>query len=523
MAYIKKGNSPAAPASLANSLGKVAPNAKELEAAVLGALLMDKEAANIVCPFLREEDFYEERHQKIYGAILALHKQPYPIDLLTVTERIKKNGHLDLIGGAYYLAELTNRVASTANVENHARIVWEKSIQRRLIRDAQEVMNAAYENSTDTAELVMLIEKQTKRLLKKTQAGQKENCFIVETANKALADGLAEKPARRLFGDFIFEAEVTICFADSNIGKSILCMQIADGISKGQPIIAGMPNEAGAMRVGYIDFELKARQFARRYSDYSTGEIHEFNDNLLRIRVKRPKCKGSELVATYIAHLREIIQEHKIEMLMLDNLTAMVGDMTKGEDAQDVITSLQELAEEGVTILVISHPKKGVSKGEDLNKYGLQKDDMLGSSVLGHLTDAMFALGQNAAEHDVVYAKNLKDRNTAKSDAVAVFERSKEGAFLGFTFKEWSTESKQTKKMSEEDQERLKIEIKHLYYSEGVTNVAEITRRVNKDWEGVRSFAHGSISYWLKGIKEDELTRTPDILPPTLRSDSMPF
>lgn len=140
--------------SLANGLGKVQPQARALEEAVLGALMLDKDAVAVVVDILRAESFYEERHQKIYKAITQLFEASSPIDLLTTTEQIRKNGELDLIGGAYYLVELTNRVASSANVEYHARIISQKHIQRELIRISTEAINLAYEDTTDVFDLL---------------------------------------------------------------------------------------------------------------------------------------------------------------------------------------------------------------------------------------------------------------------------------------------------------------------------------------------------------------------------------
>ena len=110
--------------------GKVQPQSLPLEEAVLGALMLDREALPMIMDILRPESFYLESHQLIYRAIIKLFERSNPVDLLTVTEGLRQSGDIDKVGGAYYLVELTNRVASAANIEYHARILAQKHIQR---------------------------------------------------------------------------------------------------------------------------------------------------------------------------------------------------------------------------------------------------------------------------------------------------------------------------------------------------------------------------------------------------------
>ncbi|MEY4903436.1 MAG: hypothetical protein RLZZ292_1251, partial [Bacteroidota bacterium] len=134
--------------------GKVPPQALALEEAVLGALMLDKDALTTILDALRPESFYIEAHQNIYRAMLKLFERSQPIDLLTVGEELKKMGVIDKIGGPFYLVELTNRVASAANIEYHARIIAQKHIQRELIRVSTKVITDAYEDTTDVFQLL---------------------------------------------------------------------------------------------------------------------------------------------------------------------------------------------------------------------------------------------------------------------------------------------------------------------------------------------------------------------------------
>ena len=113
--------------------GRLQPQALEVEKAVLGALIIDRDAYVEICEILSAESFYESRHQKIYAAIQQLTVDEKPVDLLTVTEQLSKNGVLEEVGGPAYLAEISNRVATSANIEFHAKIIAQKYLSRQLI------------------------------------------------------------------------------------------------------------------------------------------------------------------------------------------------------------------------------------------------------------------------------------------------------------------------------------------------------------------------------------------------------
>src|ERR1017187_105665 len=134
--------------------GKVASHAKELEEAVLGAIMIEKNAVEVVVEILKPECFYVEADQRFFRAMQVLQQKNSPIDLLTVVEELKFREEIDLIGGPYYVTKLTNSVVSSANIETHARIVLQKFIQRELIRISGEIIGDAYEDSTDVFDLL---------------------------------------------------------------------------------------------------------------------------------------------------------------------------------------------------------------------------------------------------------------------------------------------------------------------------------------------------------------------------------
>ena len=134
--------------------GKVPPQAKELEEAVLGAIMLEKSAFDTVIEILKPECFYGEANQRIFKAMRSLAEKSLPIDLLTVVEELKLKEDLELVGGPYYVSKLTNAVVSSANIEAHSRIVLQKFIQRELIRISGEIIADAYEDSTDVFDLL---------------------------------------------------------------------------------------------------------------------------------------------------------------------------------------------------------------------------------------------------------------------------------------------------------------------------------------------------------------------------------
>ncbi len=140
--------------------GRVPPQAPDMEEAVLGAMLLEQNALTNVIDILKPEVFYKESHQKIFDAIHTLFAESQPVDILTVTQELKKRGDLELVGGAYYISMLTNRVASAANVEYHARIVLEKFLQRELIRISSEIIRESYEDSKDVFDILDKAEKE---------------------------------------------------------------------------------------------------------------------------------------------------------------------------------------------------------------------------------------------------------------------------------------------------------------------------------------------------------------------------
>ena len=134
--------------------GKVIPQAVGFEQAVLGALMIDRDAVSNVVDTLRSGMFYREQHQAIFAAIIRLFQLDQPIDLLTVADQLRSEKKLEFVGGPAYLAKLTNGVASAANVEYHARVVMERYVLRQLISICGDITKQAFDEPKDVMTLL---------------------------------------------------------------------------------------------------------------------------------------------------------------------------------------------------------------------------------------------------------------------------------------------------------------------------------------------------------------------------------
>ena len=134
--------------------GKLPPQAVDLEEVVLGAMMIDKKGVDEVIDILTPEAFYKESHQLIFQAIFSLFQKSEPIDLLTVSNQLKKDNNHERIGGDFYLISLTQKVSSSAHIEFHARIILQKFIQRSLIKISNEIITDSYDETKDVFDLL---------------------------------------------------------------------------------------------------------------------------------------------------------------------------------------------------------------------------------------------------------------------------------------------------------------------------------------------------------------------------------
>ena len=149
----KSKNTRIRPGSESLDHGRIPPQAVDLEEAVLGACMIEAEALDKIGDLIYPEVFYKEAHREIYQAITDLRTKNEPVDLLTVVNQLKENETLDIVGGAYYISQLTNRVASSANIETHAGIIYQKFMNREIIRISSELIKQAYQDDADPFDL----------------------------------------------------------------------------------------------------------------------------------------------------------------------------------------------------------------------------------------------------------------------------------------------------------------------------------------------------------------------------------
>ncbi len=168
---------------------RIPPQNTEAEASLLGAILIDTDAIVKIADLIRAEDFYEERHQRIYEAIVYLYERHSPIDVLTLSDQLKGTGFLDMVGGASYLTELTNFVPTATHVEQYAQIVSQKSLRRRLIKASQDIVGFGYDEARGLQEL---IEEAESRLFEVSQRHVKQDITSIETILSESFDRLDE-------------------------------------------------------------------------------------------------------------------------------------------------------------------------------------------------------------------------------------------------------------------------------------------------------------------------------------------
>ena len=187
---IKKGRDKKSGDGLENA--KILPQARDLEEAVLGAVMLEAEAFDKVVEIIKPESFYVDAHLKIFRAMQKLYEENQPIDILTVNEKLKLTGDLDMVGGSYFIASLTNKVSSSANIEFHARIIAQKHLQRELINVSGEMLKDAYD---DTVDVFDLLDKAEGELFELSENNMKKN---TEKISSILLEELEEIDQRRL-------------------------------------------------------------------------------------------------------------------------------------------------------------------------------------------------------------------------------------------------------------------------------------------------------------------------------------
>lgn len=363
--------------------GKIPPQARELEEAVLGAILIEKDAISYVSDILKPESFYVDAHSTIFRAIQDLFGKSQPIDLLTVTEELRKQGKLEEIGGAYYLSELTNKIASSANVEFHARIIIQKFIQRELIRISNDIIRDSYEDTTDVFDLLDTAEKRIyeitdKNLRNSTQGiGQLVSKSIMQIDGLInREDGLLEDsvPSGYLELDKLTSGwkatDLIIVAARPSMGKTAFVLNLARNaaVDFNMPV-AIFSLEMGAVQLAKrlisLECEIDAQKVANgKMSDNEYAILRDKVEKLSQAPIyinDQPAINIYELRA----QCRRLQNAHGIKMVIIDYLQLMSGGGDKGMNREQEISSisrsLKGLAKElNIPVIALSQLNRSV-------------------------------------------------------------------------------------------------------------------------------------------------------------------
>lgn len=370
-------------------IGRIPPQALDLEQAVLGAMMIDANALNNAIDILRTKDaFYDPKHQVIYEAIAELYNTTTPVDLLTVTEQLRKLGSLQIAGGAYYISTLTNKIASAAHVEHHARIIIEKYIQREVIGISNDILRDAYDETKDIFEV---LSKAESGLFEVAQSNMKKGYDTMQTAMKGAmeeiekarenTDGVSGIPtglkeldrvtsgwqrsdmiviaARPAMGKTAFVLSIARNIAvDYNMGVVVFSLEMSSVQLVKRLISSEAQMDAEKLRKGNIeDYELQ--QIYSRIGRLNKAPLYIDDTPGISIFELRAKC-------------RRLKQKHNIEVVIIDYLQLMTGGTNKGQGNREqeishISRSIKEIAKElNIPVIVLSQLNRSVeARGGD--------------------------------------------------------------------------------------------------------------------------------------------------------------
>jgi len=361
--------------------GKIPPQAVDLEEVVLGAMMIDKKGVDEIIDILHADVFYKTAHKFIYEAIYKLFENTEAIDLLTVSNQLRKDGVLDKVGGEYYLIQLTQKVSSSAHIEFHARIILQKYIQRSLIKISNEIIEESYDESTDVFDLLDTAES---KLYEVTQGNIKRSSetahsLVIQAKNRiqeiSNKEGLSGVPSGFDKLDKLTSgwqpSDLIIIAARPGMGKTALTLSMARNIAVGHNI-----------PVAFFSLEMSAVQLITRLISSETGlsseklrtgnlETHEWEQ--LNVKVKDLEKAPlfiddtpSLSIFDLRAKARRLSSQHGIKMVVVDYLQLMTaGSSVKGGNREQEISTisrnLKALAKElNIPVIALSQLSRAV-------------------------------------------------------------------------------------------------------------------------------------------------------------------
>lgn len=378
----KRAFAPRTPSNDQN-FSKLPPQAIDLEEAVLGALMIEKDALTAVADILRPDSFYKESHIRIYSAIVTLFADSEPIDMLTVTSKLRSTGELELVGGASYIMELTSKVNSAANIEYHARIISQAYIKRELIKVSSEIQREAYEDTTD---VFRLLDKTEQSLFAISESNIKKNYADM---GALMRQALAELDQKKNNKDGLTGVPSGFSALDrltSGWQKTELMILAArPGMGKTAFVVSSLRNAAVDFNipVAIFSLEMSSVQLVNRLisaeAEIDSEKIrkgslapHEWEQLHHRIhRLTNAPIYIDDTPALSVLELRakcrRLKAQHDIQMIVIDYLQLMTGDTggkSPGNREQEIAMisrSLKNLAKElDVPVIALSQLSRAV-------------------------------------------------------------------------------------------------------------------------------------------------------------------
>ncbi|HSN59985.1 MAG TPA: replicative DNA helicase, partial [Ferruginibacter sp.] len=399
--------------------GKVPPQAKELEEAILGAIMLEKSAFDTVIEILKPECFYVDAHQKIFKAMQGLAIKSLPIDMLTVVEELKLREELEIIGGPYYVTKLTNSVVSSANIDAHSRIVLQKFIQRELIRISGEIIGDAYEDSTDVFDLLDSAEG---KLFEITNNHLRKNfddidSVLVKTFNRIedmrnRKDEITGVPTGFPTLDKITygwqPTDLIILAARPSVGKTAFALNLARTAA-----IRPKGDDRPPTAVAFFSLEMSSSQLVQRIlsavseiwlEKIARGKLEEHEMKQLYKngfdRLSKAPIFIDDSAALNIFELRakcrRLKNKHNVGLIIIDYLQLMSGSADRNSNREQEISKisrdLKSLAKElQVPIIALSQLSREVEKRKEGNKMP-QLSDLRESGAIEQDADLVMFL-----------------------------------------------------------------------------------------------------------------------------------
>ena len=369
-------------------LGKLPPQALDLEESVLGALMLEKEALTNIIDILKPENFYKDAHKEIYQSIIDLFNDSQPIDLLTVTNQLKKNGTLDIIGGSYYVTKLTTRVNSASNIEFHSRIILEQSIKRELINISSKVQKDAYEDTIDVFDLLDqteqslfdVSESHIRKNYKKVQNLMKEAIDELET-KKEKKDGITGVPSGFIDLDTITSgwqpSDLVIIAGRPSMGKTAFVLSLIRNASIDHNLSMGifsleMSSLQLVNRLISSEAELDSDKIRKgNLKDYEWQQLLHKTDLLQKAPIFIDDTPALSILELR-AKARRLKSQHDIQCIIVDYLQLMSSEYgrTSGNREQEIASisrSLKAVAKElNIPVIALSQLSRAVeTRGGD--------------------------------------------------------------------------------------------------------------------------------------------------------------